>query len=82
MIKPSFCICKTKGADQLCGNHAADQRLCFPYIDSSIPLTSYILNFTPLAIFCDCTAQFMSDPVGNPEDMFSHDAAHIMTSLT
>ena len=37
MRKPDFCICKNKGADQLHGNRAADQRLCFCYIDSAIP---------------------------------------------
>ena len=31
-------ICKNKGADQLWDNHAADQRFCFLYIDSTIPL--------------------------------------------
>ena len=40
MRKPSFCICEKKDADQLRGNHEADQRLCFPYIDSTIPLLS------------------------------------------
>ena len=30
----------------------------------------------PIAIFCDCTARFVSDLVGNPEDRFSHDEAH------
>ena len=34
------CLCKNKGADQLCGNHTADQRLCFCYIDSTITLLS------------------------------------------
>ena len=29
---------KNKDADQLRGNHEADQRLCFCYIDSAIPL--------------------------------------------
>ena len=29
MRKPTFCICKNKGADQLRGNLKADQRLCF-----------------------------------------------------
>ena len=28
-------------------------------------------------IFCGCTARFVSDLVGNPEDRFSHDAAYI-----
>ena len=37
----------------------------------------------PLAIFCDCTAWFMSDLVGNPEDQFSHNEAHnILASET
>ena len=26
---PAFCICENKGADQLRGNRAADQRFCF-----------------------------------------------------
>ena len=38
--KPAFCICENKDADQLRGNHEADQRLCFRYIDSTIPLLS------------------------------------------
>ena len=40
MRKPTFCICENKGADQLRGNREADQRLCFRYIDSMIPLLS------------------------------------------
>ena len=38
MRKPAFCICDNKDADQLRGNREADQRLCFRYIDSTIPL--------------------------------------------
>ena len=38
MRKPAFCICENKDADQLCGNRTADQRHCFCYIDSTIPL--------------------------------------------
>ena len=40
MIKPDFCICENKGADQLRGNREADQRLCFRYTDSTISLLS------------------------------------------
>ena len=40
MRKPAFCIRENKDADQLCGNRKADQRLCFRYIDSTIPLLS------------------------------------------
>ena len=38
-------------------------------------------NFKPLAIFSDCTARFVSDLVGHPEDRFSHNEAHILLSL-
>ena len=40
MTKPDFCICENKDADQLRGNREADQRLCFRYMDSTIPLFS------------------------------------------
>ena len=36
--KPAFCICENKKADQLRGDREADQRLCFCYTDSTIPL--------------------------------------------
>ena len=35
MRKPVFRICENKDADQLRTNCAADQRLCFRYIDGS-----------------------------------------------
>ena len=65
MRKPTICICETKGADQLCSNCEADQRLCFCYnTDSEF---FYFLNqsFQPLNIFFACTAQFVSDLFGN-----------------
>ena len=40
MRNPTFCICENKDADQLRGNREADQRLCFRYIDRTIPLLS------------------------------------------
>ena len=36
--KADFCICKNKDTDQLHGSREADQRLCFRFIDSTIPL--------------------------------------------
>ena len=36
--KTSFCICENKDADQLHGNREADQRLCFRYMDNTIPI--------------------------------------------
>ena len=56
MRKLTFCISQNKGADQLCSNCEADQRLCFRF---------YVQNFQPLAIFCVCTARFVSDLFGN-----------------
>ena len=38
MRKPAFCICENKDADQLRSKCAADQRLCFRYLDSTTPL--------------------------------------------
>ena len=35
MRKPAFCICENKDADS---NRETDQRLCFRYTDSTIPL--------------------------------------------
>ena len=40
MRKPAFCICENKDADQLRSYCAADQRLCFRYMISTIPLLS------------------------------------------
>ena len=40
MRKQTFCICENKDADQLRGNREADQRLCFRYVDSIIPILS------------------------------------------
>ena len=71
MRKPAFCICENKDADQLRGHREADQRLCFRYADSTIPLL-----FMSLAIFSGCTARFMSDLVEQHEDRFSHNVAH------
>ena len=52
MRKPAFCICKNKDADQLRGNREADQRLCFRYIDTTIPLLSKteISGFSPSSV--------------------------------
>ena len=85
MGKPAFCICENKGEDQLRDNRAAAQSLCFHYIDSNIPL----LPISEISSFCGCTNWLVSDLVGNPEDRFPRDGAHIIlyffitsTSLT
>ena len=53
MRKPAFCICQNKDADQLRSNCAADRRLCFRYIDSTIPPLpkSEISSLYPSSVF-------------------------------
>ena len=93
MRKHVFCIYENKGADQLRGNHAADQRLCFRsgYIVSIIPLLRKfdISQFTFLAIFCGCTVWIVSDLVGTPKTGFlmkrlicNKMLEHLLRSLT
>ena len=50
MRKPAFCICENKDADQLRGNCEADQRLCFRYTDTTIPLLSKSRGRTGLVV--------------------------------
>ena len=64
MGKSTICIGENKDADQLRSNCEADQRLCFRYSDSTVPLLK-IRNFKLLALFCDCTGRFVSDLFGN-----------------
>ena len=78
--KPTFCICENKGADQLCSNGdcAADQCLCFRYIDST---TLYFLNLKFQASWH--LLHWLYSPVcvrpgRNPEDRFFHNVAQII----
>ena len=52
MRKQIICIGENKDVDQLRGNREADQRLCFRYIDSTIPLLlkSEISRFLPSSV--------------------------------
>ena len=71
MRKPTVCICENKGADQLRNYCEADQRLCYSYTNSTIPLL-----VQPLAIFCNCTAWFVLDLFENHIVVFFHEATH------
>ena len=79
--KPTKYLGENKGADQLRGNREADQRLCFRYMDSTIPLLLISENFKLLACFCDCTDWFVSDLVETTNCWFSHAQALLMLSL-
>ena len=67
MRKPTFCICKNKDADQLRGNRETNQRRCFRYIDSTIPLL-FKSQIPVYRLVC-------VGPGRKPERLFSHDAA-------
>ena len=75
MRKPFFALCENKDADQLRGNREADQRLCFRYTDSTIPLLPKfeISSLKPSSV--TCTTWFVSDEVGN------QNAGFLMTRL-
>ena len=65
-------------ADQLCGNHTADQHLCFCYIEGTILiLVNLNKNFKPLSFFFCFTVWFLLDLVGNPQERFSGDTAQL-----
>ena len=50
-----------KGADQLCSNCTADQRLSFRYTW----IVQFLFFFNIPSIFCDCTNRFVSNLFGN-----------------
>ena len=57
MRKHDFSICACKDADQLRGNHEADQGLCLCYIVGTIPLllkfqasSHILLKYSPVCI--------------------------------
>ena len=77
MTKPDFCLCENKGADQFRSNCEADQRLCFRYMDRTIPLHS-----KPLTTFYDCTYRPVCVGHGrNTNCWFSHAKAHIIVDV-
>ena len=71
MGKPTICLGKNKGADQLRSNCEADQRLCFRYSDSTIP------KFQASSSFLCLYRSVCVGPVRKPHCWFSHEVAHI-----
>ena len=75
--QPTICLCETKDADQLCSNCTADQRLCFRFSDSTIPLllkcklSCIQPAYVPLQADC-CRTWSETQIVG-----FSHAKAHL-----
>ena len=79
MGKPTICIVENKDADQLRGNREADQRLCFRYSDSTIPLLlkSEISKFQASSSFLCLYRPVCVGPVRKPHCWFSHEAAQL-----
>ena len=77
MGKPTICIGENKRADQLRSNCEADQRLCFRYMDSTIPL---YLNpkFQASSTFLCLYRSVCVGPFQKPHCWFSHEAANMV----
>ena len=77
MRKLAFCICENKDADQLHGNHEADQRLYFRYIDSTIPLLPKykISSLWSSSVAVQPGLCWTRSEI--PEDRFSHNEVHM-----
>ena len=77
MRKQDFCTCENKDADQLRGNHEANQCLRLGYTDSTIPLLpkSKILSLCPPSVAVH--PGLCRTCVGNLEDRFSNNEADI-----
>ena len=81
MRKPAFCICENEDADQLRSNCAADQRLCFRYTDSTIPLLpkSEISSLELSSVVVQPGLCLTKSET--PKTRFSHNEAHLSLCL-
>ena len=68
-----FPYANNKGADQ----PAHPRSLISTFIVHCLESSFYIQNFKPPHSFCGCAGRFVSYLVGNPEDRFSRDEAHL-----
>ena len=64
MRKLALYICENKAVDQL--SVTAQLISAFVFASTQIAQSLYYMNYKPLAVFCDCTARFVSDQVRNP----------------
>ena len=75
MRKPVLSICEQQRCRSACASAQSDQHLCCSLL-SIIPILAKS-NISRLAGLCSWAGRFESYLVGNPEDRFSHDEAHI-----
>ena len=80
MRKHVFCILENKGADQLSGYRAADQRLCFHYVDSTSPL-KFQASSHLLLLYSQVVSEIQK--IGFPTKQLNHEeTAHRMLGNT
>ena len=75
--KTCLCQMQTTKAQISLRIHAVWSALCCSLSRRYNTSNFYIWNFKPLSGFCSWAGQFESTLVANPEDMFSHDEAHM-----
>ena len=82
MGKPTIYLGKYKDTDQLRGKREADQRLCFCYTDSTIPLL-FFLNpkFQATRLLLSLYRLVCVRPGRNPNCWFSHAQAQFRIEL-
>ena len=77
MRKPVFCICENI---RLQISFAVTTKLISSFVfttrERTMPLLPKSRYSKTLTIFCSCTARFVLDLVGNPEDTLSQNEAH------
>ena len=77
MRNTTICMWENKGADQLRGNHEADQRLCFRYTDSTFLFflnPKFQISRLLLSLYCSVCV----GPVRKQHCWFSHVAVHML----
>ena len=60
-----------------CASTQSDQRLCYSLFEITISKLATSDNFDFIASLCSCGDLFESHFVGDPEDRFSRDEAHM-----
>ena len=82
MTKPAFCIyVRTKTQISWVAAEISALFSLHRWFNDYNPCTFLIQNFKPSAIFCFCTALFVSDLVEKPQDRFSRTRLKLFTYM-
>ena len=80
MRKTVLAICEQQSCRSACASAQSDQHLCCSLPRYCNRSSFYMRNLKPPPSFCSCAGRFVSYLVGNPEDRFSHDEAHLSSA--